>query len=62
MTEDITLEDYKRAYREMEVEESRRGFLVNLSAYVLVNTALIIVNLLYYPVHLWFIYPLVGWG
>jgi len=62
MPEEITLEDYKRAYREMEMEEGRRGFSVHLVAYVLVNAMLIAVNLLYSPEHLWFIYPLVGWG
>jgi len=62
MSEDITLEDYKRAYREIELEESRRGFSVHLVAYVLVNAMLIAVNLLYSPAHFWFIYPLIGWG
>ncbi|KUK03917.1 MAG: hypothetical protein PWR26_1435 [Methanosarcinales archaeon] len=62
MAEEISLEDYKRAYREMKTEEARRGFLAHLAVYVLVNTILILVNLLYSPHVMWFFYPLLGWG
>ena len=37
MSKEITLEDYKRAYREMEKEEARRGFIAHLVIYILVN-------------------------
>ena len=62
MTKEITLEDYKRAYREMEMEEARRGFLAHLIAYILVNVMLIAINLIYTIEVLWFFYPLIGWG
>lgn len=38
------------------------GFFFHFSAYVLVNAILIVVNLLTTPHHLWFIWPLLGWG
>lgn len=62
MVKEITLEEYKRAYREMEKEDARNGFLVHLVVYVLVNIMLIAVNLVYTREVIWFLYPLVGWG
>ncbi|RJS82787.1 hypothetical protein CW709_02980 [Candidatus Bathyarchaeota archaeon] len=62
MTQEISLEEYKRAYREMRKEEEKSGFLVHLIVYILVNTMLIAVNLLYSPEVIWFFYPLIGWG
>lgn len=60
--EEISLEEYKKAYREIVCEEEKRGFLVHLIIYVLVNAMLIIINLLYSPKVIWFFYPLIGWG
>jgi len=62
MTKEITLEDYKRAYREMEMEEARRSFIAHLIVYILVNVMLIVVNIVYVPKVIWFFYPLIGWG
>jgi hypothetical protein len=62
MSKEITLEDYKRAYRELEKEEARRGFIVHCVVYILVNAMLIIINLIYTPKVIWFIFPLIGWG
>jgi len=33
-----------------------------LAAYILVNAALIAINLIYSPRVIWFLYPLIGWG
>ena len=38
-----------------------QGFKYHLLAYVIVNTILIVVNLMN-PAHLWFFWPLIGWG
>jgi hypothetical protein len=62
MSKEITLEDYKRAYREMEKEEAKRGFIIHLIVYVLVNVLLITINLIYTVEVIWFFYPLIGWG
>lgn len=39
-----------------------KKFYSNAIAYVLVNTFLVVLNLVTSPEHLWFIYPLLGWG
>jgi len=58
----MSLEDFKRAWRELEVEEARKGFLRHLAAYVIVNIFLIFVNLYADPQDIWFVWPLAGWG
>jgi hypothetical protein len=39
-----------------------KGFYSHLAAFVVVNAALILVNLLFSPGALWFVWPLLGWG
>jgi len=60
MSKEISLEDYKRAYGEME--EARRDSITHLIVYILVNVLLIAINLIYVPQKIWFFYPLIGWG
>jgi len=60
--QEITLEEYKKAYREVVKEEEKKGFLVHLTIYILINIMLIIINLLYPPKTIWFFYSLLGWG
>ena len=62
MAQEISLEEYKKAYREVRRDEEKRGFLVHLVVYILVNAMLIIINLMYSPEKIWFFYPLIGWG
>ncbi len=38
------------------------GFKQQLAVYVVVNGGLAALNLLNQPSHLWFVYPLAGWG
>lgn len=42
--------------------EEIKGFYGNLTAYIAVNLALMAMNLLTSPEHLWFFYPMLGWG
>ncbi len=62
MMQEITLEDYKKAYREIKKEEAKRGFFVHLVVYIFVNILLVVINFLYSPKDIWFFYPLIGWG
>ena len=62
MAEETSLEEYKKAYREIVSGEEKRDFLVHLVVYVLVNAMLIAINFLYSPGDIWFFYPLIGWG
>jgi 2TM domain len=59
---EITLEDYKRADRQLELKEARRGFTIHAIVYAVVMTSLIILNLTVAHEFLWFLFPLVGWG
>ncbi len=58
----ITLAEYKKAYREIKAKEGKIGFFINFTAYVIVNSLLIAINLLLVPQFPWFIFPLAGWG
>jgi hypothetical protein len=40
----------------------RRGFLIHLAAYTVVNAGLVAINLVTTPDRLWFYWPLAGWG
>ncbi|MCS7133170.1 MAG: 2TM domain-containing protein [Nitrososphaeria archaeon] len=62
MSEEITLEDYKRAWREMVLRETRGGLVAHLASYIIVNCFLIFINLWTSPGALWFPWPLAGWG
>ena len=62
MGEEISLEEYKKAYREIVSEDEKKDFSVHLVVYVLVNAMLIAINFIYSPETIWFFYPLIGWG
>ena len=52
-------ERYRKALKRVE---DIKGFYGNLAAYVLVNIALMIINLATSPNHIWFFWPMLGWG
>ena len=58
----ISLENYKKAYREIIKEDKKKGFIIHFIVYIIVNSMLIINNLIFSPQKIWFIYPLLGWG
>lgn len=39
-----------------------KGFYQHLVSYLIINAALLVINLLTSPQYLWFLWPLVGWG
>lgn len=57
-----SVEDFKQAWKELELEEAKRGFLSHLASYVIVNVFLISINLLTSPGSLWFYWVILGWG
>ena len=61
MPKDVSLEDYKRAYRSVRKDEEKRGLLLHSVAYVVVNAVLVGVNFLTTE-YVWFYWPLIGWG
>ncbi len=58
-TIDSEEQKYSRAKKKVE---NLKGFYSNLLAYCLVIPFLIFINLMTSPHHLWFWYPMVGWG
>ncbi len=58
-TNNITDGKYLKAQKRVE---DLKGFYSNLTSYIIVNTGLMILNLVTSPQHLWFFYPLLGWG
>ncbi len=58
-TSTISEDKYLKASKRVE---DLKGFYGNLTSYIIVNTGLLILNLITSPQHLWFIYPLLGWG
>lgn len=58
----MSLEDFKKAWRELEIEEARRAFIAHLTVYVVINLFLVFVNLYTSPGYLWFPWVAAGWG
>lgn len=52
-------EHYQAAKKKVD---NIKGFYGNLISYVLVNLFLLYINLKYTPEHLWFFWPMLGWG
>lgn len=52
-------ERYRKALKRVE---EIKGFYGNLSAYIAVNIALMVINLVTSPEYLWFFWPMLGWG
>lgn len=50
---------YERALKRVK---ELKGFYGNLISYCLVNSFLLALNLLTSPEHLWFFWPMLGWG
>ena len=58
-TTTISEDRYLKAQKKVE---DLKGFYGNLTSYIVVNIGLLILNLVTSPSHLWFFYPLMGWG
>ena len=48
--------------RAQRVGKARLGFYIHLTAYLVVNALLVAINLATSTKHLWFKWPLLGWG
>ena len=58
-TTTISEDRYLKAQKKVE---DLKGFYGNLTSYIVVNIGLLFLNLVTSPSHLWFFYPLMGWG
>lgn len=52
----------ERYFRAKKRVEEIKGFYGNLTAYIVVNLGLMILNIVTSPEYLWFFWPLLGWG
>ena len=55
-------ENEERYLKAAKRVEDLKGFYGNLAAYIFVNLGLTILNFITSPDHLWFYWPLLGWG
>ncbi len=47
---------------EKQAYEAKKGFKINITAYAVVNSVLVTINMLTIPHYPWFLYPLGIWG
>lgn len=59
---EINYNEEDKYYLAKKKVENIKGFYGNLAAFIVVNTVLLIVNLVTSPDHLWFYWPLMWWG
>ncbi len=52
----------ERYFKAKKRVEEIKGFYGNLAAYIVVNIGLLVLNLVTSPGHLWFFWPMIGWG
>ena len=57
-----TCQNEERYFEAKKQVEEIKGFYGNLTAYVVFNIALLTINLVTTPEHLWFFWPMLGWG
>ncbi|KAF2509341.1 2TM domain-containing protein [Flavobacterium sp. P21] len=59
---EVNFNDEDKYYLAKKKVENIKGFYGNLTAFILVNIILIVINLMTSPNHLWFYWPLLWWG
>ena len=57
-----TNQEYERYQKAKKRVKEIKGFYANLVSYVLVISFLTFINLKYTPEHIWFCWPMLGWG
>lgn len=57
----VTQVKVKQTIQEQAIH-AKKGFKINLSAYVVVNSMLVTINMLTLPQFPWAIFPICGWG
>lgn len=57
-----TNNEYHRYLSAQKKVKEIKGFYMSLMPFIIVNSGLLFLNLKYSPEHLWFFYPLLGWG
>ena len=59
---EINLETYKKAFRQLTINDAKKGFKGHLTTFIIMNTILVIINLATDPTKLWCLGSIIGWG
>lgn len=57
-----SLENFKRAYKDVSMNEKKKDFMFHIVIFAAINSVLIVINLGYTPGLIWFPFPLILWG
>lgn len=60
--ENTNYRDEERYQKAQKRVNEIKGFYGNLISYIVVNLGFLAINLLTSPEHLWFYWPMLGWG
>jgi len=56
------IQNEERYFKAKKRVEEIKGFYGNLTSYIVVNIFFVVINLMTSPDHLWFYWPMLGWG
>jgi hypothetical protein len=59
---DIQFEAYKKAFRQLTINDAKKGFKGHFVTFIIMNTIFIIINLATNPTTLWCLGSIIGWG
>lgn len=62
MSQQISLEEYKKIYHEVAKKDRVRSFYIHLAIYLSINTVSAIINIILTPKFIWVIFPIIFWG
>ena len=59
---EIKLEIYQKSFRQLTINDAKKGFKGHLTSFIIMNTILVIINLSTDPSKLWCLGSIIGWG
>ena len=59
---EINHEKYKKAFRELTINDGKKGFKSHLTSFIIMNTIMVIINISTYSGTWWCLGSIIGWG
>ncbi len=59
---EIKLETYQKSFRQLTINDAKKGFKGHLTSFIIMNSILVIINLSTDPSKLWCLGSIIGWG
>ena len=59
---EINHEEYKKTFRELTINDGKKGFKSHLTSFIIMNTILVIINILTWQGSPWCLGSIIGWG